>query len=231
MRIIAIALGLFALFSSSAWGENAACRWYMSGPQFTEWVEQGEQRGARIVARDPKWQLHDLGHAANGAGCQTCSNEEIAGATLWLGVNESAPSAIHDDLESAVAPDVVARMMARFPFQLSGADFQAKTAAVPASIGDLEGRLRLIGIESRDGHSHEVLALRVVKGCVSMVGILYAKDGATIALDQFSAFVQAIGIEWYKPASDPQILNPPPAEPNEGLPLGDAFRRRYMEQR
>jgi hypothetical protein len=103
--------------------------------------------------------------------------------------------------------------------------------ALPATIGDFDGRVRHIRIQSRDGQSYEVLALRVVKGCLPMFGILYAKDGAAIALDRFSAVAQAIGIERYKRASNPQALNaPPPAEPNEGFPLGDAFRRRYMEQ-
>jgi hypothetical protein len=101
---------------------------------------------------------------------------------------------------------------------------------VPASVGDLEGRVRHIGIESRDGQSHEVLALRLMKGCLLVTGILYAKDGAAIALDRFSAFAKAIGIEHYTPAPDPQAVNRPHAEPDEGFPLGDAFRRRHMEQ-
>jgi len=229
MRVAAIAMGLFVLLCFSARGEDVVCRWYMGGKHFTEWVEQGEQRGARIVARDPKWELSGLGwHATSQAGCQTCSDDQIAGATLWFGTGDFFVSQ-KGEFERALSPEAVARMMAPFPFQVSGADFRAKTAIVPASLGELEGRARVISIKSDDGRSHEVIALFVGKGCLSLFGILYIKGGAEVALDSLNAFVQAIGVESYKPIPDPRFLNPPPP-PEDTFPLGDAFRRRYIEK-
>jgi len=51
-----------------------------------------------------------------------------------------------------------------------------------------------------------------------------------MSIDRLSAF-QAIGIDWYLPAPDPRVLNPPlPPMQGEGFPLGDAFRRHHLEQ-
>ena len=227
MRALTVAIGLFVLLSSFARAEDIACRSYKFGPHFTEWVERGEQRGARIVVRDPKWQLDALGwHATSTAYCQACFGEEIAEAVLWLVARDPADR----DIESALTTEAVARTMFGFPFQVSDAHFRAKTDTTTASIGELEGRARVIGIESRDGRSNEIIALFVGKGCVSLFGILYANGGAEIAIDRWGAFAQATGIEWYKPPPDAHILNPPPRPPADEFPLGDAFRRRYLEK-
>src|SRR5258705_1904980 len=226
MRVVAAAVGLFILLPSLAKGEDA-CRWYMYGAYATEWLEQGEERGARIVARDFKWQVDDAFafHSMSHAICHDCLDDQISRAMLWMRVAEDAVSI--GDLDGKVSPQAVAAWMRVTPSAISGAEFVAQSDAVSASLGELEGRARVIGVKYGDGRSDELVALAVAKGCFSLFGVLYANDHAKIAIDRVDAFVRAIGVEWYRPP--PDSMRSPRFIPPEDLPLGDAFRRRYID--
>jgi hypothetical protein len=194
-------------------------------------VEQDEPRGIRIVARDPKWSNPVRVVATNrdaSAHCDTCPNGQIANASFWLEVGGFS-QAMPRDLEAALA-DAVAVIFASSPYRLPGATVRAKADAVPISLGDLTGLARRIDIEDSDGWSGEMIALWVGKGCVSVSGLLFARSVAEVAADGLDVFAGSIGVEWYRPAPDPHVLNPSSLGQDEGFPLGDAFRRRYMEQ-
>jgi hypothetical protein len=96
----------------------------------------------------------------------------------------------------------------------------------------LEGRARAIGVKLLGGSPRHVIALSAMKGrCLTLYGVLYAKEGAEIAIDRLASFVSAIRVESYAPVQDPGLIaHPPPRPPLEGFLLGDAFRRRYIDQ-
>jgi hypothetical protein len=93
------------------------------------------------------------------------------------------------------------------------------------SVSGLEGRARVFAIKHRSGRTQHVIALAVAKDCLSLEGILFGKDGAAITIDRLDGFVRAIGVE--RNQSD-FCARPPPPRKDE-FPLGDAFRRRYMD--
>src|SRR4030088_374712 len=112
MRVVAAIIGLLILLGADARAEAVACRWYMSGSDFVEWVENGEQQGARLVVRDARWQIGGLSlEGTRHAGCPTCSKGEIAGAALWFGVAAN---------NADVSPEVVAELLRMAPFGISG---------------------------------------------------------------------------------------------------------------
>jgi hypothetical protein len=226
MRAFVAVTSLFALSCLPAKGE-VACREYWRAPHAVEWVEQGAQRGARIVARDPSWKLLGLGrYATSHAACETCANDRIGAAVLWLGAGNTS----NVDLERTLAPEIVARIMAPFPFQVSDAYVHAEAESVAVSIGGLEARARAVDIDYRDGRSHHVIAVSAVKGrCVVVYGILHAWNGAEVALERIEAFASAIEVESYAPKPDDMILNPPPDLRGLDFPLGDAFRQHDMD--
>jgi len=228
MRTVAVAIWLVLLLASFAEAEEMACLSYQQGGNFIEWVEKDEPRGLRIVARDPKWSNPSLKRPAN-AQCDTCPNGQIANASFWLEVGGFS-QARGWNLEATLA-DAVAVIFTSSIYRLPpGATVRAKTDAVPISLGDLTGLARRIVIEASDGWSGEMIALWVGKGCVSVSGLLFARSVAEIATDGLDVFAGSIGVEWYRPAPDPHLLDPPPLGQDEGFPLGDAFRRRYMER-
>jgi len=95
MRVVAVAIWLSLLLAPFAEAEEMACRFYRSDNNSIEWVEQGEPRGMRIVARDPRWQIFGLSlEGTRHAGCPTCSRGEIAGAVLWVGTGANRPADI-----------------------------------------------------------------------------------------------------------------------------------------
>ena len=206
----------------------AACREYWRAPHAVEWVEQGKQRGARISSRDPAWTLLGLGRAATShAACATCTNDRIGAAVLWLGAADTP----NRDLERAVSPEVVARVMRPFPFQVTDAVLHADADSVAVSIGGLEGRARAITIDDHDGSTRHVIALSAVQGdCLVLYGILHAWNGAEVAIDQIEAFTSAIEVEAYAPIPNDAILNPWPDLRGLDFPLGDAFRQLYMNE-
>ncbi len=227
MRSAVVAMAAVVLMSSAAKGEDDVCRWYMNGAYATEWIDQGEEHGARIVARDPKWQVDDAFafHSMSHATCRNCLDGQIGNAALWL--RAAADFVSIKDLEEAVSPQAVAARMRVSPFGISGAEFFAVSEAVSVSLVELTGRARVINVKYGDGRSDKFIALAVVKGCFSLFGILFAKDGAQVGIDGVEAFASAIGVEFYKPPSNPYVNKPPlqPA-PWDNLPLGDAVRRR-----
>jgi hypothetical protein len=227
MRIVAATAAIVILLSSVAMGQDAACRWYQSGPHYTEWVEHGEQRGARIIARDPKWEIRDdlAFHAITRVVCQSCSDNQINGALLWLGVAGDLIST--RGLDEWVTAESVAARLAPAPFG-TPAEFHAKTDTGAVFLSGLEGRVRAIGINYRDGRSEQMIALAVAKDCLSLFALVGARDGAEFGIDQLDQFVRAIEVERYEPDFNPHVLLPPP--PPDEFPLGDAFRRRYIDQ-
>ena len=151
MRSAVAAMAAVVLVSSAAKGEDDVCRWYMNGAYATEWIEEGEERGARIVARDLKWQVDDAFafHSMSHAICHDCLADQISSAMLWMRAAADAVSI--GDLDRAVSPQAVAAWMRVTPSAISGAEFVAQSDAVSASLGELEGRARVIGVKYGDG--------------------------------------------------------------------------------
>ena len=228
MRAVAITtFGFLAMLFSCASAEEIVCSpgGGVHDTNSIEWVERGagyELRGARIVARNPDWQVND-DYAADGIGhaeCSTCADDRVRSAVLWL---RFAPNNLSiDALEQKIASEAVAELLRGPPFRLADVKFRAESESVPVSIGELSGRARLIRVTGR-GASGELIVLAVAKGCLGLVGVLSAKD-AKIGLDRLDAVVQAIGVEFYEPA-------PIPVAPLTGLPLGDRFRPEDLEKR
>jgi hypothetical protein len=220
MRFVAVTIWLVLLLAHAG-AEEMACRSYLSGGNFIEWVERGKQRGLRIVAHNPKWTAPTLGlEGTRDARCETCPSEQITDASFRLAVGDLSQSK-RQDQESATSSEAVAAIMTSIPFYAAGATFSAKSDAMPASIGDLTGLARRIGIELA-GRSAEVTALQVDKGCVSVFAVLSTRDGAPIAADGLAVFARGIGVEWYTPAQNPDVLRP--FKPEKFLGLGDGFR-------
>jgi hypothetical protein len=196
------------------------CRFAHHDGNSIKWLELGEQRGFRIVARDPRWKGPSLGLEGQfGAYCETCPNDgQIANATLRLAVSDSS-QATRQDLEAAVSPNAVALFLASPPYRIPGATYHANADAVPVSIGDLTGLARRIGIEAPGG-SGEVIALQVGKGCVSVFALLTARSAAEIATDGLDVFARAVGMEWFKPDPDPFYSD----KFFKSFGLGDNFR-------
>jgi hypothetical protein len=204
-RFVTAALVLILAFRTAEAGD--VCRFQEGGAHYIEWVEQGQPHGARILSRDPRWVLGELGwHATSGARCQSCANKAVAGAVLWLGLDASPR-----DLGEAVTPETAARWMRPFPFQVWDADFQAKSDVVPASVGTLVGWARAIGYRHPDGRAHQVISLAVADGCLALFGILSARNAGEISLDRLELFASAIAVERYQPMPTPRNLAPPPA--------------------
>jgi hypothetical protein len=227
MRAVAMAFGLVAMLFACARAEEIVCSpgGGVHDTNSIEWVERGagyELRGARVVTRDPKWEVNDV-YAAYGIGhaeCSTCADDRVRSAVLWLGL---APNNLPiDALEQKIAADAIAELLGRPPFGLSDVKFRAESGSVETSIGELAGRARLIGVTGR-GASGELIVLAVAKGCLGLVGVLSAKD-AKIGLDRLDAVVQAIGVEFYTPA-------PVAVAPLTGFPLGDRFRPEDLEKK
>lgn len=227
MRTVAMACGFLIVLFSCARAEEIVCTagGGVHDTNSIEWVERGagyELRGARIVARNPDWKVNDA-YAAHGIGhaeCSTCADDRVRSAVLWL---RFAPNNLSiDALEQKIASEAIAELLRLPPFGLSDVKFRAESDSVQVSIGELAGRARLIGVTGR-GASGELIALAVAKGCLGLVGVLSAKD-AKIGLDRLDAVVQAIGVEFYKPA-------PIPVAPLTGLPLGDRFRPEDLEKK
>jgi len=224
MRIVAAIVCLLVMLPC-AMAEDVTCWGYLNSRNTVEWVERGEQHGVRLVARDARWRLHGLGlEGTRGAVCETCSSGQVTGAAIWLGARDFAPGTAQD-LERALSLDAVAQRMAVAPMVMRGV-FQAKGDVVPASLGELTGRARRISIDLHAGKRVEVIALNVVRGCVSMFAILNARAGAEIAADGLEVFAQGIDVEWYTPVPDPLILRTkPPKWPWPRHPgLGNDFR-------
>jgi len=227
MRAVVLTFGLVAMLVCCASAQEIVCS-LGGGVHDTnsiEWVERGagyELRGARIVARNPDWKVDDE-YASYGIGhaeCPTCGADRVRNAWLWL---RFAPNDLSiDALEQKIAPEAIAELLRLPPLGLSDVKFRAASDSVQASIGELVGRARLIGITGR-GASGEVLALAVAKGCLGLVGVLDARD-PKVGLDQLDAVVQAIGVDFYQPP-------PIPAAPLTGLPLGDRFRPEDLQKR
>jgi hypothetical protein len=228
MRAVALTLGLLGVLLASAQADEIVCSpapprvW---APNSMEWVERGagyDLRAARIVARNPNWKMDDddASHAMGNAECSSCGDDRIRSANFWLGVGPNNLSI--DALEQKITAEAIAEHLRYPPFGLADVKFSAASSSVQASIGELGGRARLIGIAGR-GQSGEVIALAVAKGCLFVVGVLSAQ-GPKIGLDQLEAFGQAIGVEFYKPA-------PIPVAPLTGPPLGDRFRPEDWEKR
>jgi hypothetical protein len=219
MRVVAATVAAFLLMSANVAGEGAD----RGGLHVAQHVEGSEQPSARIVVRDPRWQVSDaFGHGITRAECEACPDGQIAGAYLWL---SSVDRNISDvELDRALSESVIVRL-ALDPFGLSGFQPRAETEIVPTSVSGLEGRARVFGIKNRSGRTQHVIALAVAKDCVSLNGILFGKDGAAITIDRLEEFVRAIGVE----RNQADFCARPPPPPKDEFPLGDAFRRRYME--
>jgi len=182
---------------------GAPCRWYKSGAYFTEWLESDGLHGARIASHDPRWKLGDLGwHATGEAVCEACRAGQLARAVLWLGVSDPSKR----DLEELLSVDSVPMAMWPFPFQISGAKFHMDSEPVRAFFAGREGRARTVHIEFKDGHMGYVIASAVADGCVSLFGILHAAGGTEVSMGDLADVESVIGLELYKPAPDPQIL-------------------------
>ena len=227
MRAAAMSFGVLIVLLSCARAEEIVCSpgGGVHDTNSIEWVERGatyELRGARIVARNPDWKVND-DYAAHGIGhaeCSTCGDDRVRSAMLWL---RFAPNNLSiDALEQKIEAEAIAELLRRPPLGLSDVKYREASDSVPASIGELVGRARLIGIAGR-GASGEVIALAVAKGCLGLVGVIDARD-PKVGLDQLDAFVQAIGVEFYKSA-------PVPVAPLTGLPLGDRFRPEDLEKK
>jgi hypothetical protein len=93
------------------------------------------------------------------------------------------------------------------------AEFRAKTDAVAATIGGIEGRARSIGVRTPDGQSYELIAISADKGCLHVSAVVGATHGAEIPLDRISSFSSAIGIEGYGPTPAPE--RPKPCDPEQ----------------
>jgi hypothetical protein len=227
MRAAAMAFGFLIVLFACARAEEIVCTegGSVHGANSLEWVERGpgyELRGARVVARNPDWEVNDA-YAAYGIGhaeCSTCADDKVRSAVLWLRL---APNNLSiDALEQKIAPEAIAEILRGPPFRLPDVTFRAESDAVQVSIGEFAGRARLIGVTGR-GASGELIALAVAKGCLGLVGVLSAKD-AKIGLDRLDAVVQAIGVEFYTPATVS-------VAPLTGLPLGDRFRPEDLEKK
>jgi hypothetical protein len=220
MRIVAATVAAFLLMSANVMGEGAG-----RGLHIAQSVERSQQPAAHIVVRDPRWQLSDAlaFHGVTQAVCEGCPDGQIGGAYLWL---HSADRNISDDeLDRALSESVILRLVWD-PFMLSGIQPRPETEIVPVSLSGLTGRARVFGIKNREGGMQHVIALSVAKDCLSLDGILFAKDGVAIAIDRLDGFVRAIGVE--RNQADFCASKRPPEPPNE-FPLGDAFRRRYID--
>ena len=175
------------------------CDWRTSGPHYTEWVEAGELRGARILLVDPKWQLSDPYHSTIIASCETCDGDRISSAYIWFGVRDAASA----DLEQAISAESVAVLMAALKFP--PAEFSAKTDSVAMAIGGLPGRARRMGVRSPDGHSAEVIALAAAKDCLGVFAILAARGGVEIPIDRMGAFLSAFVLDRYRATPAPDL--------------------------
>jgi len=198
------------------------CRRYDDRANSVEWVEKGEPRGMRILARDRRW--IDPAFRIEGqhyALCDTCPRGQIAVASNFRFAIGDFSQTRREDLEAAVSPDAVAQIFAAPPYGITGVTYRAKGDAVPVSLGELTGLARRIGIEEPGGWSGEVIALWVSKGCVSVSALLTATSATEIAADGLDMFVRAFGAEWYKPM--PNSFN----TPLKFFGLGDGFRPEY----
>jgi hypothetical protein len=138
------------------------------------------------------------------------------------------------DLEGRVSPESVAIAMGPFPFSLSGADFRSTTKSISVTIDGLEGFARAISIQDTskrfkdlNGRYH-VIALALAKDCLSLFGILSAKDAADIPIDRVQIFGTALRVELY--TAEPPTAPAAAPKQDELLLLGDE-RRRAEEQR
>jgi hypothetical protein len=195
---VVVTCALFPVFVDAA---EDHCRWYKSGAYFTEWLESDGQHGARIASHDPRWKLRDLGwHATGEAVCESCRAGQLDRAVLWL--HGSGPR----DLQELLSVDSVAMAMWPFPFQISGAKFHMDAEPVRALFARREGRARTVRIEFGDGRIGHVIASAVVDGCVSLFSILHASGATEVSMGDLADVESVIGLELYKPAPDPQIL-------------------------
>jgi hypothetical protein len=218
-RIISAMLML--LLAARAAAADEPCPAHDAGPYNVEWAEQGHLRGARVVSRDPRWELEEFDwHGTSSAICRTCADDQIYGAFLWIVLGAPA----HRDLDQAVTAGATASRMRQI-FGTLRADFHPEGDAAPAAMGTLRGRGRVIAVRDPNGRISHVISLAVAEGCVELFGVLSTKDGAELSLDRLGAFTSAIDVNWYQPASDP----PPP--PPKGPPIGDARRRLQQDQR
>jgi hypothetical protein len=105
-RAIAIVVPIvIALAGGRALGEDAACKFRSSGPNYIEWLERGQLRGARLRSHDAKWQLGGNQHVTVAAGCRSCVDGAGLGAALRFGVISPRTYSV----ERAISPDNVAK--------------------------------------------------------------------------------------------------------------------------
>src|SRR5262249_8880160 len=149
------------------------------GPNNVEWTEQGHLRGARVVTRDPRWELEEFDwHGTSSAVCRTCADDQVYGAFLWIVLGTPA----RRNLDEAVTPAATASRMRRI-FGPLRADFHAEGEAAPAALGALRGRGRVIGVRDPAGRTNHVLSLALAEGCVELFGVLSTKEGTALSLD------------------------------------------------
>jgi hypothetical protein len=221
-RFISVMLVLLAVRSAAA-GET--CLMHDAGPFHVEWGGQGQVLGARIVSRDPRWELEEFDwHGTSSVVCKTCADDQLYGGFLWLALN--GPS--RRDLEQAVAPGATESRMRRV-FGTLRSDFRAEGDAVAAAIGTLQGRGRVIAIRDPNGRVNHVISLAVAEGCVELFGILSTKNGAELSPDRLRAFASAIDVERYQPVLEPTPS--PKGSPPKGPPPGDVRRGPEQKQR
>ena len=220
-----VSLGVVSCLPMAAHGA-AACSQYWRGPNAVEWVEQGTQHGARIVARDPRWKVYGLTpYATSHAACDDCTRDTVGAAVLWLNAGDTAGG----DLEKAVSPETVARVMSGFPFRLADANVHTEAPSVAVTVGGFAGRARPIEIDYRNGRSKHVVAFSAVQGaCLVLYGILYSEKAEEVATSDISAFTSAIDVEAYVPKPDAWAFQGPNLRETE-LPLGNAFQPRDLD--
>jgi hypothetical protein len=186
MRQLAIAVLTFILCAQFAYGADEHCRLLERNADHTEWSEGDEFRGARIVSRDPRWELGEVDWnmaSTASATCRTCSDHQISGGALWLGVSDRLSS----DLYEWISADSIAKAIRVRSH--STVDVHAVSDVVQVSIGGFVGPARVLAINDRNGHSSQVIAVAVAaaKECLLLAGILSERDGAPTAIDRLNS--------------------------------------------
>jgi hypothetical protein len=198
-------------------GAELACDWRPTGgPYSVEWVEAGELWGVRLGAANPKWKLQQSWHS-NTMSCETCAEDQIRFAHLWLGLGNPAKR----DVDKEVSPEFFAHMM--MGLHMPPAEYRAKSDSQPVMIAGLEGKARKIGIRSPDGRSYEAIAVSASHGCVRLLAVASARGSREVPLDRLAALSSAIDIQWYGPRPDPC---PPDPRPPEDIPLLERLQSR-----
>jgi hypothetical protein len=160
-------------------------------------------------------------HGVTQAVCEGCPDGQIGGAYLWL---HSADRNISDDeLDRALSESVILRLVWD-PFMLSGIQPRPETEIVPVSLSGLTGRARVFGIKNREGGMQHVIALSVAKDCLSLDGILFAKDGVAIAIDRWTgSFGPSAWNEIRRISAQASVLLSRQTNFHSAMPFGDVI--------